>query len=82
MPAIIYLNFQSQDTEDNNTNTPGFAQEEQPETCTSEPTQLDALLQNIIRSDSQLLEKPKSLTSSKRPRNKKTTTESKPARPH
>ena len=34
LPIITYLNSQSQDTEDNNTNTPGFAQEEQPETCT------------------------------------------------
>ena len=39
-------------------------------------------MQNIIRPDSQLLERPKSSTASKRPRNKRTTTESKPAKPH
>ena len=52
-------------------------QEVQPESCTSEPTQLDSLLQNIINPDTQLLDKPKSLASSKRPKNKRGTTESK-----
>ena len=52
LPTIIFLNFQRQEAQDDNTNTQAIVQEEQPETCTSEPTQLDALLQNIIRQDS------------------------------
>ena len=56
-------------------------QEDQPKACTSEPIQLDSLLQNIIRPDSQLLEKPKSLAASKRPKNKRGTTESKSMKP-
>ena len=50
LPAISYLN-----TKDEKTNTSESTQEGLPETCTPEPTQLDALLQNINRPDSQLL---------------------------
>ena len=81
LPAITYMDPQRQEAENGNLNTQTMEQEVQPEACTSEPTQLDSLLQNIIRPDSQLLEKPKSLTSSKRTKNKKATTESKSMKP-
>ena len=47
---------QRQEADDDNLNTQTMEQEVQPEACTSEPTQLDSLLQNIIRPDSQLLD--------------------------
>ena len=70
---------QRQDTNEDNLDTQPIEQDVQPESCTSEPTQLDSLLLNIINPDtqSQLLNKPKSLTSSKRPKNKRNTAESK-----
>ena len=81
MPAINYQNTQEPaKTNKDNLDAQPCDQTLQQESCTSEPTQLDALLQNIINPDtqSQLLEKPKSLASSKRPRNKRNLTESKP----
>ena len=70
---------QRKEANEDNLNTQTMEQEVQPESCTSEPTQLDSLLQNIINPDtqSQLLDKPKSLASSKRPKNKRSTAESK-----
>ena len=67
-----------QEANEDNLNTQTIEQEVQPEPCTSEPTQLDSLLQNIINPDTQshLLDKPKSLASSKRPQKKRSTTES------
>ena len=48
--------------------------------CNSEQTELDTLLQKIMDPNTQaeLLEKPKSLVTSKRPRNKRKSTQSKP----
>ena len=48
--------------------------------CSSEPTELDTLLQKIMdpNTQSELLEKPKLLTASKRPKNKRKPTQSKP----
>ena len=48
--------------------------------CSSEPTELYTLLQEIVfpNTQSELLEKPKLLTSSKRPRYKRKSNQSKP----
>ena len=54
LPAITYMDPQRQEADDDNLNTQTMEQEVQPESCTSEPTQLDLLLQNIIRPDSLL----------------------------
>ena len=73
MPTITYQDTQEPaQTNDNNIDAQSSGQTLQQEMCTSEPTELDALLQNIMKPDtqSQLLEKQKSLASSKRPRNK------------
>ena len=48
--------------------------------CSSEPTELDTLLKKIMdpNTQSELLDKPKSLTTSKRPRNKRKLNQAKP----
>ena len=63
---------QKPDANEDSLDTQPIEQEVQPESYTSEPIQLDSLLQNIINPDtqSQLLDKPKSLASSKRPKTK------------
>merc|ERR1712240_393965 len=78
IPGIIYKDSEEPKTNEDILDTQPIDQEVQPESCTSEPTQIDLLLKNIINPDTQLqlLDKPKSLASSKRPRNKRSTAES------
>ena len=53
LPAITYMDSQKQDANEDNLDTQPIEQEVQLESCTSEPTQLDSLLQNIINPDTQ-----------------------------
>ena len=81
LPVITYQeNQEPVQTDDNDFETQSGDQRLQQAMCSSEPTELDTLLQKIMdpNTQSELLEKPKLLTTSKRPKNKRKSTQSKP----
>ena len=81
LPAITYQGSHEADQpDDTEVEAQSADQRLHQAMCSSTPTELDTLLQRIMdpNTQSEILEKPKNLTTSKRPRNKRKANQSKP----